>query len=210
MGLGPDPWNAVGEATRLPVGPPPERDGSEPAPPAGPPRTGNSRPEKPGPETPGPESPGPESPGPESPGPGNPRPADSRPERPQRPGPSGERPVPRREVVTAGPRGSRTPRPVLTRSEIDEQTVVGEAYVHSLMRSQLRAACIGLAALAGLLGTLPLVFALLPVDVDLWSLGITPAWAVLGILAYPVLVAIARWYVRRVERNERDFSDLVE
>ena len=35
-------------------------------------------------------------------------------------------------------------------------------------------------------------------------------WIVLGFAAYPPLVLLACWYVRRAERNERDFVRLVE
>jgi hypothetical protein len=33
---------------------------------------------------------------------------------------------------------------------------------------------------------------------------------VLGVAVYPVMWLIARWYVHRAERNERDFTRLVE
>jgi hypothetical protein len=35
-------------------------------------------------------------------------------------------------------------------------------------------------------------------------------WTALGVGAYPVIWLVARWYVRRAERNERDFTGLVE
>jgi hypothetical protein len=34
-------------------------------------------------------------------------------------------------------------------------------------------------------------------------------WWLLGVLVYPFLLALAWIYVRRAERNERDFRDLV-
>ena len=37
----------------------------------------------------------------------------------------------------------------------------------------------------------------------------TPAWVLLGAGCYPVIVGIAVVYVRRAERNERAFDDLV-
>ncbi len=54
-----------------------------------------------------------------------------------------------------------------------------------------------------LTGPPPLVFAAAP---DARRLE----WAVLGFGLYPPLVLLARWYVRRAERNERDFVRLVE
>ncbi|KRD13247.1 MULTISPECIES: hypothetical protein [Streptomyces] len=89
------------------------------------------------------------------------------------------------------------------RTEIDEQTTLGDTYVRSLMRSQLRAALTVFAVLALLVGPLPLLFAAMP---DAHRLE----WAVLGFCLYAPLVLLARWYVRRAERNERDFVRLVE
>lgn len=113
-------------------------------------------------------------------------------------------PTERRVVVTGPPR--RAPhssgyyRP---RTEIDEQTTLGHTYVRSLMRIQLRAGLAVFAVLALLIGPLPLVFAAAP---DARRLE----WAILGFGLYPPLVLLARWYVRRAERNERDFVRLVE
>ncbi|MFF5447873.1 hypothetical protein [Streptomyces sp. NPDC012888] len=119
-----------------------------------------------------------------------------------------QRPVPRREVVTGVPRGARR-RPAVpsvhppARSEICEQTSLGTTYVRALMRSQLRAALGALAALALLVGTLPLLFVLPGI-----RSGPLP-WAALAVGAYPVMWGIARCYVRRAERNESDFSGLI-
>lgn len=112
-------------------------------------------------------------------------------------------PAERRVVVTGPPRRTRPAsgyyRP---RTEIDEQTTLGHTYVRSLMRSQLRAALVVLTVLVLLVGPLPLLFATTR-NADL-------EWAVLGFCLYPPLVLLARWYVRRAERNEKDFVRLVE
>ncbi|NUR39902.1 MAG: hypothetical protein HOV73_07455 [Streptomyces sp.] len=113
-------------------------------------------------------------------------------------------PVERRVVVTGPPRRTRRAsgyyRP---RTEIDEQTTLGDTYVRSLMRSQLRAGLTVFAVLGLLIGPLPLLFAAMP---DARRVE----WAVLGFGVYVPLVLLARWYVRRAERNERDFVRLVE
>ncbi|WP_030762947.1 hypothetical protein [Streptomyces sp. NRRL F-2664] len=116
-----------------------------------------------------------------------------------------QQPPPRRETVTGVPRGARRRAPAHTpaRSEISEQTTLGATYVRALMRSQLRAGLAALAALLSLVGTLPLVFA-----VPRARPGAL-VWLVLGLLVYPVMWLIARWYVRRAERNEADFTGLV-
>jgi hypothetical protein len=112
-------------------------------------------------------------------------------------------------VVTGVPRGARrAPGHAPARSEISEQTTLGTTYVRSLMRSQLRAALCALATLALVVGSLPLLFAL-PAALG----GNSPepfVWAALGVGVYPVMWLTARWYVRRAERNERDFTRLLE
>ncbi|MEV5987567.1 hypothetical protein AB0L85_21545 [Streptomyces sp. NPDC052051] len=109
----------------------------------------------------------------------------------------------RRVVVTGPPRRSRrTSGYYRPRTEIDEQTTLGHTYVRSLMRSQLRAALTVSAVLVLLVGPLPLLFAATR------NAGLQ--WTVLGCCLYPPLVLLARWYVRRAERNERDFVRLVE
>ncbi|MFG2948114.1 hypothetical protein [Streptomyces adustus] len=113
-------------------------------------------------------------------------------------------PAERRVVVTGPPR--RTQRAsgyYRPRTEIAEQTTLGHTYVRSLMRTQLRAASAVFAVLVLLVGPLPLLFAAMP---DARRLE----WAVLGFCLYAPLVLLARWYVRRAERNERDFVLLVE
>ena len=116
----------------------------------------------------------------------------------------GQEPTERRVVVTGPPRRTRRAsgyyRP---RTEIDEQTTLGHTYVRSLMRTQLRAALAVFGFLVLLVGPLPLVFAATPDALRM-------KWAVLGFCLYAPLVLLARWYVRRAERNERDFVRLVE
>lgn len=112
---------------------------------------------------------------------------------------------PRREVVTGVSRAARRrpPAHAPARSEISEHTTLGATYVRALMRSQRRAALWSLGALAALVGALPLVLAL-P------RAGSGPlVWAALGVLVYPLMWLIARWYVSRAERNEADFTGLV-
>ncbi|MYU23140.1 hypothetical protein [Streptomyces sp. SID8352] len=125
-------------------------------------------------------------------------------------------PAERRVVVTAPPRRTpphtrlrargrhpHAPGHYRPRTEIDEQTTLGHTYVRSLMRSQLRAGLTAFAVLGLLVGPLPLLFAVVPGARRL-------EWAVLGFALYAPLVLLARWYVRRAERNERDFVRLVE
>lgn len=118
--------------------------------------------------------------------------------------PQNQSPAERRVVVTGPPRRTRrAPGYYRPRTEIDEQTTLGHTYVRTLMRSQLRAALAVLAVLGLLVGPLPLLFAAMP---DARRIE----WGILGFGLYVPLVLLARWYVRRAERNERDFVRLVE
>ncbi|GGK83354.1 hypothetical protein [Streptomyces flaveus] len=112
-------------------------------------------------------------------------------------------PADRRVVVTGPPRRTRRLSGYRPRTEIDEQTTLGHTYVRSLIRSQLRAALTVFAVLVLLVGPLPLVFTFMNDSTNL-------EWLVLGFCVYPPLVLLARWYVRRADRNERDFVRLVE
>lgn len=126
-----------------------------------------------------------------------------------RPGGSG-RPAPRREVIT-GPRRDirRAPRRPVT-AEIEAGTLLGEAYLRALVKSQLR---LGLAAVALVvvpLAALPLLFAswgpvreLVIGEVPLW-------WLLLGALVYPGILLVGLWFVRSAERNERQFTEMVD
>jgi hypothetical protein len=94
-------------------------------------------------------------------------------------------------------------------AEIDALTRLGEVYVQSLMRAQLRLAGYVVLLLAASLGLLPVLFRVLPVD-HVHLLGVPLPWLVLGVAVYPWLLVLAWWYVRRAEHNEADFVDLVE
>lgn len=95
-------------------------------------------------------------------------------------------------------------------SEIDAQTELGEVYVTSLMRTQLRLA-LGIVLLLGCtLGAVPLALQLVPALRVFDVLGVPLPWLVLGVLAYVEVVVLGRLYVRHAERNEQSFSDLLE
>jgi hypothetical protein len=115
----------------------------------------------------------------------------------------------RRERVT-GPRRTASPsRTMSVRSEIDARTPIGEVYMQSLVRAQLRLA-VGVALLVVCtLGILPLLFWLVPALTRVELAGVPLPWFLLGFAAYPFLLAAGRFYVGRAERNERAFTDLV-
>jgi hypothetical protein len=115
-------------------------------------------------------------------------------------------PPPARVRVTGPPR--RRP-PGGRVSDIDAGTRLGGVYMRSLLREQLRLA-IGVLSVLGLtLGLLPLAFFLLPGLSDLRVLGMPLGWLLLGVAVYPALLALGWAYVRRAERNERDFAEIL-
>ncbi len=119
-------------------------------------------------------------------------------------------PPPRRVRVTSPRATARPSRARSVRSEIDAQTQLGEVYMRSLMRTQLRLALGVAALLAVTVGMVPVLFLVVPASKTVAVLGIPLPWLLLGLLVYPYLLLVARWYVRRAERNEQAFSDLVE
>ncbi|MDX6249815.1 MAG: hypothetical protein QOF10_3175 [Kribbellaceae bacterium] len=117
---------------------------------------------------------------------------------------------PRRVRVTS-PRTSAARRPTAPAGtrEIDEQTRLGEVYMHSLVQSQLRLALAVVACAAVVLGSLPLLFALVPATRTLSVFGLPLPWLLLGIVVYPVVYVAARIYVRKAERIEAEFTEFV-
>ncbi|ABL79900.1 MULTISPECIES: hypothetical protein [unclassified Nocardioides] len=114
--------------------------------------------------------------------------------------------APERVRVTGPPR-RRTP--AARTADIDDETLLGGMYMGSLLREQLRLA-VGVLTVLGLtLGLLPLAFHLFPRLGEVEVLGAPLAWVLLGVLAYPTLLLLGWVYVRRAERNERDFAELV-
>jgi hypothetical protein len=115
---------------------------------------------------------------------------------------------PQRVRVTGPPR--HRPAPTKRTGEIDEQTALGEVYVGSLLRAQLGLALRVLAALAVTVGAVPIVFHLWPTLVGIDLLGLPLPWLLLGVLVYPWLIVLGWLFVRRAERNERDFVLLLQ
>lgn len=115
---------------------------------------------------------------------------------------------PRRVVVTSPRMTAARRQPYRVSQEINSQTRLGEVFMSSLIRSQLRLALVAGGALATTVGLLPLLFWLAPATPGV--LGLPLPWLVLGVLAYPALFALAWWYVRQAERNETEFAELVD
>lgn len=111
--------------------------------------------------------------------------------------------------VTGPPRHTSSGRGASRLGDVRQQTAIGDVYLRSLLREQfgLAARVIGLVAVT--LGTLPLAFHAWPSLSQRQVLGLPLAWVLLGAGVYPFLLFLGWRYVRRVERNERYFADLV-
>ena len=109
---------------------------------------------------------------------------------------------PRTEAARRAP--ARTPS-----REIDEQTELGEIYMRSLIRSQRRLALAVCGAIGVVLAGIALAGAVFPRFGTSRVLGLPLPWVLLGVLVYPVLIALAAYAVRQSERNERAFTHLV-
>lgn len=119
-----------------------------------------------------------------------------------------EHPPPRVRITSAAQR--TTPHQgVEAAREIDAQTPVGEVYMRSLMRSQLRLAAVVIAVLVATLGMIPLTMAVWPSLRSAELSGVPLYWLALGVGVYPLLLGLGWFYVRQAERNEQDFTELV-
>jgi hypothetical protein len=109
--------------------------------------------------------------------------------------------------VTGPPR--RRPRVARTR-EVDADTRLGAVYVGSLLREQLWLAVRTLAVVVLTIGLVPLLFHVFPGLAEV-RVGLVPVvWLVLGVATYPFLLLLAWRYVRRAERNEEAFAELMQ
>lgn len=121
---------------------------------------------------------------------------------------SSERPT--RVRVTAPQTLAARVTQVSLSAEIDAQTQLGEVFLGSLIRSQLRLA-LGVTLLLGVtVGALPLVLHLLPSLRTLSVLGVPLPWVLLSAVAYVEVILLGWVYERRSQRNEELFKDLLE
>ncbi|MFW6690820.1 hypothetical protein [Streptomyces sp. MAR4 CNX-425] len=129
------------------------------------------------------------------------------------PGPAG--PPPR--VTVAHPRtlAARSSHPLpgsraLVADDLGRQTPLGDVYLRSLIRTQLRLAALVVGTLAVVLGLLPVLLATEPGVRDTTVAGVPLPWLVIGVAVHPVILALAWVYQRQARKNEAEFADLVE
>lgn len=118
------------------------------------------------------------------------------------------KPGKRERVVLAERRSSR--RVVRTLAEVEEQTGVGEVLVRQLVRAQLTLAIRLMVLTVMVLVSIPLMFLLVPALGTLSVLGFRLPWLLLGLAVYPFFIAVAWSYNRSADRNEQEFTEMVE
>ena len=107
----------------------------------------------------------------------------------------GSRDVPRRVRVTS-PRSQARRRPPQRplRTEIGQQTELGEVYVTSLMRAQLRLSLVVAGGVGVAVGVLPAFLVLMPTLAELRVGPVPLSWLLVGAMLYPFLLLVARSY----------------
>ena len=92
--------------------------------------------------------------------------------------------------------------------ESAEESAVGQVFVRSLIRSQLRLALVVAGGFLLILGAFPLLLAAIPGLAQTRIAGIPLDWLLLGAGIYPVTGISAWLYIRSAARNEARYRDL--
>lgn len=98
----------------------------------------------------------------------------------------------------------RTPR-----DELAEETAYGALYLKRLRRAQLGLSLLGLITFGGLVGSLPLLIALVPELARVHVVGIPLSALLVAGPAFPLFVAIGIVYQRRADALDASFRELV-
>jgi hypothetical protein len=118
--------------------------------------------------------------------------------------------VPAREAVRAAPREPGRRGPLPGTPDLYEVDDYAHALLSSLMRAQLGVTVSVLAPAAVVVALYPLLCVLIPSVATATVGGVPLTLIVLGGGVYPPLVALGFWYVRRAQRVEQRFMDLVK
>lgn len=101
-------------------------------------------------------------------------------------------------------------RPAKESREAAQDSDVGQVFVRSLIRSQLRLAVVVASGFLLILGAFPLLLAMVPGLAETRIAGIPFDWILLGAGIYPVIGLSAWLYIRTAARNESRYRDLAE
>jgi hypothetical protein len=117
---------------------------------------------------------------------------------------------PPREVIRAATRrpSGRSHSP--ERDDLDQPDAYGRELLSSLIRAQAGVSLAILLPAISLLALYPLLAVLIPRLATLQVLGLPLTLVILGGGIYPPLVLLGYWYVRRAERLEQRFVELLK
>jgi uncharacterized membrane protein len=101
-------------------------------------------------------------------------------------------------------------RPARPSREAAEESEVGQLFVRSLIRTQLRLALVVAGGFLLVLCAFPLLLAAVPGLADTRVAGVPFDWLLLGAGIYPVTGLSAWLYIRSAARNEARYRDLAE
>ena len=101
-------------------------------------------------------------------------------------------------------------RPAVQSREAAEESEVGQLFVRSLIRTQLRLALVVAGGFLLVLCAFPLLLAAVPGLAGTLVAGIPFDWLLLGAGIYPVTGLSAWLYIRSAARNEARYRDLAE
>jgi uncharacterized membrane protein (DUF485 family) len=101
-------------------------------------------------------------------------------------------------------------RPAADSREAAQESEVGQVFVRSLIRSQLRLGIVVAAGFLLILVAFPLLLGLVPGLAAMRIAGIPFDWLLLGAGIYPVMGISAWLYIRSAARNESRYRDLTE
>jgi hypothetical protein len=101
-------------------------------------------------------------------------------------------------------------KPVMDSRVAAEESDVGQVFVRSLIRSQLRLSLVVAAGLPLNLRAFPHQQRLVPGLAEATIAGIPFGWLLLGAGIYPVIGLSAWLYIRSASRNEARYRDLAE
>ena len=114
--------------------------------------------------------------------------------------------------VTAPLASPRSPeaggRSTLESREAAQDSEVGQVFVRSLIRSQLRLALVVAGGFLLILAAFPLILVVVPGMAETRIAGVPFDWLLLGAGIYPVIGLSAWLYVRTAARNEARYRDL--
>jgi hypothetical protein len=117
---------------------------------------------------------------------------------------------PPREIVRAAARRPSDRALSPGRDDLYQPDAYGRELLSSLMRAQAGVSLAVLLPAISLLALYPLLAVLLPSLANLEVVGLPLTLVILGGGIYPPLVLLGYWYVRRAERLEQRFAELLK